>query len=66
MSNEGTEDEKSRSSKIRELYRYDKMSNQVLKVDRRLQTIQTDPLRDADLSNPKSVSGLISIRDMGT
>lgn len=66
MSTKGTEDEESRSSKIRELYRYDKMSNQVLKVDRRFQTVQTDPLRDADLSNPKSVSGLISIKDMGT
>lgn len=58
--------EELKSSKIKEIYRYDEMSNKVLKADRSLQTVQTDPLRDAELSQPKSMKGRISARDMGS
>lgn len=62
MAEESTED---RKKQIREIYRYDEMSNRVLKADRRLQTIQSDPQRDAELSQPKSMSGRISAKEMG-
>lgn len=57
--------EKEKSKQIREIYRYDEMSNKVLKVDKRLQTIASDPQRDAELSQPKSMGGRISAKEMG-
>lgn len=54
-----------RKQKIRELYRYDEMSNKVLKADRSLQTNRSDPLKDAAKSHPKTMSGRISVKDMG-
>ena len=60
------EDEESKSSKIKELYRYDEMSNKVLKADKNLQNTQADPLKDAELSHPKSMKGMISFKDMGS
>ena len=61
-----TEDEEIKSSKIKELYRYDGMSNKVLKADKNLQNTQADPLKDAELSHPKSMKGMISFKDMGS
>ncbi|SCU87351.1 LAFA_0E06216g1_1 [Lachancea sp. 'fantastica'] len=54
-----------KDKKIRELYRYDEMSNKVLRADRSLHTQRTDPLRDAAESQPKSMLGRISVKDMG-
>ncbi|AET38994.1 ATP-dependent RNA helicase BRR2 Ecym_3516 [Eremothecium cymbalariae DBVPG len=51
--------------KIREIYRYDGMSNKVLRADRRLQENKADPLKDAAIAQPKSMAGRISIKDMG-
>ena len=51
--------------KIREIYRYDEMSNKVLKVDKRFMNISQNPQRDAEISQPKSMSGRISAKDMG-
>ncbi|KAG0662889.1 DEIH-box ATPase [Maudiozyma exigua] len=62
----GTDEEDTKSSKIKELYRYDEMSNKVLKADKNLQNTQTDPLKDAELSHPKSMKGMISFKDMGS
>lgn len=50
---------------IRETYRYDEMSNKVLKADRSLHTVRTDLSQDAEQSQPKSMNGRISIKDMG-
>ncbi|CCF56555.1 hypothetical protein KAFR_0B02580 [Kazachstania africana CBS 2517] len=58
-------EEKDVSKKIREIYRYDEMSNKVLKADKRLQVVQTDPIKDAEMSTPKSMSGRISAKEMG-
>lgn len=58
-------EEQDRKQLVREIYRYDEMSNKVLKVDKRLQTIKSDPQRDAELSQPKSMEGKISAREMG-
>ncbi|AMD22199.1 HGL141Wp [Eremothecium sinecaudum] len=55
-----------RIKKIREIYRYDEISNKVLKADKRLQENRTDPLKDAQLSQPSSMAGKISVKDMGT
>ncbi|CEP63293.1 ATP-dependent RNA helicase BRR2 LALA0_S07e06854g [Lachancea lanzarotensis] len=57
------DDEKDK--KIRELYRYDEMSNKVLRADRSLHTQRSDPLKDAAESQPKSMLGRISVKDMG-
>lgn len=54
-----------RAQKIREIYRYDEMANKVLHSDKRLQTFQSDPLKDAELSQPKSLRGRIQMKDMG-
>ncbi|QLL34924.1 hypothetical protein HG536_0H02990 [Torulaspora globosa] len=62
MSEDG---EKDRKQQIREIYRYDEMSNKVLRVDKRLQTIKSDPQRDAELCQPKSMEGRISVKEMG-
>lgn len=54
-----------RAQKIREIYRYDEMANKVLHTDKRLQTFHSDPLKDAELSQPKSMRGRIQMKDMG-
>ena len=54
-----------RPKKIREIYRYDEMSNKVLKVDKRFMNTSQNPQRDAEISQPKSMSGRISAKDMG-
>ncbi|AGO13973.1 AaceriAGR113Wp [[Ashbya] aceris (nom. inval.)] len=54
-----------RKRKIREVYRYDEMSNKVLRADRRLQENASDPMKDAALSQPRSMAGKISLKDMG-
>lgn len=54
-----------RKRQIREIYRYDEMSNKVLRVDKRLQPTREDPLKDAEQSYPKSMRGRISVKDMG-
>lgn len=58
-------DNESKEEKIRQIYRYDEMSNKVLQKDCRLNDIQSDPSRDAELSQPKSVKGRITLREMG-
>ncbi|KAL3240372.1 ATP-dependent RNA helicase BRR2 [Nakaseomyces bracarensis] len=58
-------DNEGRDEKIRQLYRYDEMSNKVLQKDRRLNDTHSDPIKDAELSQPKSVKGRITLRDMG-
>lgn len=55
----------SRKQQIREIYRYDEMSNKVLRVDKRFQSTREDPLKDAERSQPKSMRGRISVKDMG-
>lgn len=62
MAEESAED---RKKQIREIYRYDEMSNRVLRADRRLQTVKSDPQRDAELCQPKSMVGRISAKEMG-
>ncbi|CUS22555.1 LAQU0S06e00716g1_1 [Lachancea quebecensis] len=52
--------------KIRELYRYDEMSNKVLKPDRSLDSNKSNPLKDAADSQPKSMIGKISVKEMGS
>lgn len=52
--------------RIREIYRYDEMSNKVLKVDKRLQENKTDLVKDAKLCQPKSMLGKISVKEMGS
>ncbi|CAI4060676.1 hypothetical protein SKDZ_05G2530 [Saccharomyces kudriavzevii ZP591] len=56
---------KDKAKKIRELYRYDEMSNKVLKLDKRFMNTSQNPQRDAEISQPKSMSGRISAKDMG-
>ncbi|SCU90412.1 LADA_0F03884g1_1 [Lachancea dasiensis] len=58
-------DASANDKKIRELYRYDEMSNKVLRVDRTLHSQKTDPSRDAALSQPRSMAGRISVKEMG-
>lgn len=55
-----------RKQKIREIYRYDEMSNKVLKADKRMASDKTNPAIDAAISQPKSMLGRISVKDMGT
>ncbi|EJS43942.1 brr2p [Saccharomyces arboricola H-6] len=59
------QDTKDKAKKIREIYRYDEMSNKVLKLDRRFMNTSQNPQRDAEISQPKSMSGRISAKDMG-
>lgn len=59
-------DAQEKSQKMREIYRYDEMSNKVLHVDKRFQNEESDPQKDAELSQPKSMSGRISMKDMGS
>ncbi|AAS54603.1 AGR113Wp [Eremothecium gossypii ATCC 10895] len=54
-----------RKRKIREVYRYDEMSSKVLRADRRLQENTSDPMKDAALSQPRSMAGKISVKEMG-
>ncbi|SCU85873.1 LANO_0C05798g1_1 [Lachancea nothofagi CBS 11611] len=54
-----------RDKKIRELYRYDEMSNKVLRADRSLHSQRSDPMKDAAQSQPKSMVGRISVKEMG-
>lgn len=60
-----SDSEKERKQQIREIYRYDEMSNKVLRVDKRLQSVKSDPQRDAELCQPKSMEGRISVKEMG-
>ncbi|KAL2707072.1 Pre-mRNA-splicing helicase BRR2 [Kluyveromyces marxianus] len=60
------EAEKERQRKIKEIYRYDGMSNQVLRVDRDLIENKTDIQHDAAISQPKSMAGKIDLREMGS
>lgn len=55
-----------RDRKIRELYRYDEMSNKVLRPDRSLDSNSSNPLKDAADSQPKSMIGKISVKEMGS
>ncbi|CCD23263.1 ATP-dependent RNA helicase BRR2 NDAI_0B02280 [Naumovozyma dairenensis CBS 421] len=66
MENGRTTDDASDKQKIKEIYRYDEMSNKVLKADKRFQISTYDPVKDAEKSHPKSLSGRISLKDMGT
>lgn len=66
MTEETKETRQSKSSKIKEIYRYDEMSNKVLKADRNLQNTTSDPLKDAEMSHPKTMRGRISFGDMGS
>lgn len=61
-----TEDDNERKEKIRELYRYDTMSNQVLHVDRSLMENKTNAYKDAEISQPKSMLGKITMQEMGS
>ena len=54
-----------KAKKIKEIYRYDEMSNKVLKLDRRFLNTNQNPQRDAEISQPKSMSGKITAKDMG-
>lgn len=58
-------DEKSKNN-IREIYRHDQMSNQVLNRDRRFEDRKTDIKTDAEMSNPKTLRGHVSLKDMGS
>ncbi|CDO93346.1 unnamed protein product [Kluyveromyces dobzhanskii CBS 2104] len=60
-----TENDEDLRQKIKETYRYDGMSNQVLRADRSLMENKTDVVRDAEMSQPKSMAGKISVTDMG-
>ncbi|SJM82207.1 probable Pre-mRNA-splicing helicase BRR2 [Zygosaccharomyces bailii] len=55
-----------RRQKIKELYRYNEMSNKVLAADKRLLDNNGDPIKDAEESQPKSMKGRISVKDMGS
>ncbi|KAH3680742.1 hypothetical protein WICMUC_000176 [Wickerhamomyces mucosus] len=46
-------------------YKYEEMSNKVLRQDKRLISNKSDPLRDAALSVPSSLAGKISLKDLG-
>lgn len=46
-------------------YKYEEMSNKVLRQDKRLLSNRTDPLKDAALSAPTSLAGKISMKDLG-
>lgn len=54
-----------RRQKIKELYRYNEMSNKVLETDKRLLDKGGDPIKDAERSQPQSMRGRISLKDMG-
>ena len=56
---------KDKAKKIREIYRYDEMSNKVLELDRRFINSSQNPQKDAEISQPKSMRGRISTKDMG-
>ncbi|CAI1964349.1 hypothetical protein SEUBUCD650_0E02620 [Saccharomyces eubayanus] len=56
---------KDKAKKIKEIYRYDEMSNKVLKLDRRFFNTNQNPQKDAEISQPKSMSGRITAKDMG-
>lgn len=58
-------DKNSREKRIKEIYRHDEMSNKVLQVDKRLQSFESDPLNDAELSKPTSMYGKVKLSDMG-
>lgn len=62
----GDDDGHDTSQKIKEIYRYDEMSNKVLHADKRFQNTESDPFNDAELSHPQTMSGKISMKDMGS
>ncbi|CCH43112.1 pre-mRNA-splicing helicase BRR2 [Wickerhamomyces ciferrii] len=47
-------------------YKYEEMSNKVLRQDRKLLSNRADPLKDAALSAPTSLAGKVSLKDLGT
>ncbi|CCH61478.1 hypothetical protein TBLA_0E04240 [Henningerozyma blattae CBS 6284] len=59
------EDARQKKDKVRELYRHDKMSNQVLQTDKRFHSNNSNAILDAEKSQPKSMAGRISIHEMG-
>ncbi|CCK71247.1 ATP-dependent RNA helicase BRR2 KNAG_0G01900 [Huiozyma naganishii CBS 8797] len=65
-SSHGDDDDGAREKRIKEIYRYDEMSNKVLRSDKRFQSNQTDPLKDAEMSVPKSLAGRITVKEMGS
>lgn len=46
-------------------YKYEEMSNKVLRQDKKLLSNRADPLKDAALSVPTSLAGKVSLKDMG-
>ncbi|GAV52508.1 hypothetical protein ZYGR_0AG04990 [Zygosaccharomyces rouxii] len=65
MSRNDNDYEDDKRQKIRELYRHDEMSSKVLEADKRFLDQRGDPIRDAEESQPKSMRGRISVKDMG-
>lgn len=61
---EATSD-RDKQNQLREIYRNDKLSNQVLMTDKRFYSNLSNPIQDAKKSHPKSMMGKISIKDMG-
>lgn len=59
------EDYLRKKEQIRETYRYDEMSNKVLKPDKSRNTVRTKPLKDAEESQPRSMNGRIRVKEMG-
>ncbi|SCV04303.1 LAMI_0H15038g1_1 [Lachancea mirantina] len=55
-----------RSKKIREIYRYDEMSNKVLREDKSLHLNKSNPVKDAEAFQPKSMVGRVHLSDMGS
>ncbi|CAM9017925.1 unnamed protein product [Wickerhamomyces anomalus] len=47
-------------------YKYEEMSNKVLRQDKKLLSNRADPLKDAALSAPTSLAGKVSLKDMGS
>ncbi|EDO14727.1 hypothetical protein Kpol_1075p5 [Vanderwaltozyma polyspora DSM 70294] len=57
-----SKDDQDQRQRIREIYRYDEMSNKVLQSDKKLIDNAT---KDAIESQPKSMAGRINLNDMG-
>lgn len=47
-------------------YKYEEMSNKVLRQDRKLLSNRSDPLKDAAMSAPSTLSGKVSVKDLGS
>lgn len=47
-------------------YKYEEMSNKVLRQDKKLLSNRSDPLKDAVISAPTSLAGKVTMKDMGS